>query len=332
MSNTSSSTLPKVGQEPTRKIPFVPIYDFMMGDGLRLTGLPLLLFALIFSFWVAGKTLWASNQSVADRLGHCRESVCRALKDLLDRKLIGRIEGHSPKSGAVEYTIDESTMCEKVTGWCDLISQLGVTFPHNELCDTITGGCDFSPHNILYDNKAENKGESWSPLPHNCAGDSECERLWGLVVGLPGWRGRSSDAMAEAAKVLERHPVPVCREMLRHTVEGGYPAIYPPNADIYEKAKATCDKKSHHQPQSRSKSDDEVFRALRPLLPQDLKPAIFDGPMGQRGLRFAVDPVGKVIITCPSPVREWLESIPDTLAEILPGWAGESYSGYTFIV
>ncbi len=63
------------------------IYDFMI-DRLCLTGIPLLVYALIYSFSKAGNDCHGSLGYIAERVGAGETSVKRALKLLLDRALI----------------------------------------------------------------------------------------------------------------------------------------------------------------------------------------------------------------------------------------------------
>lgn len=63
------------------------IYDFMI-DKLCLTGVPLMVFALIYSFTAAGADCHGSIEYMAIRVGASISSVKRALGLLLDRGLI----------------------------------------------------------------------------------------------------------------------------------------------------------------------------------------------------------------------------------------------------
>ena len=63
------------------------IHDFMI-DKLCLTGVPLTVFALIYSFTVAGADCHGSIDYIANRVGASTSSVKRALSLLVDRKLI----------------------------------------------------------------------------------------------------------------------------------------------------------------------------------------------------------------------------------------------------
>ena len=63
------------------------IYDFMV-ERLYLTGVALLVYALIYSFTVAGSNCHGSIEYIGTRVGASRSSVKRALNLLLSRELI----------------------------------------------------------------------------------------------------------------------------------------------------------------------------------------------------------------------------------------------------
>ena len=120
-------------------------YPFMMAGALRLNGLQLLIFAFIFSFWVSGKMMFASNEYLANYLCYRRESVNRALKDLVQRRLIIRMP-EPTQHNTCRYTVNENTLSNKIENWCDIKSHLCVTLSHTTLCDNITPTCDKKPH------------------------------------------------------------------------------------------------------------------------------------------------------------------------------------------
>lgn len=63
------------------------IYDFMIGD-LGLSGVSLLVFALIYSFTRSENECYGSQEYISNRVGSSITSVKNALKILLDRNLI----------------------------------------------------------------------------------------------------------------------------------------------------------------------------------------------------------------------------------------------------
>lgn len=71
---------------------YFKIYDFMVGR-LGLTGTPLLVYALVYSFYEAGRTLRASREYIARRVGVTDRSVRRVLAELCESGYIKRIDG-----------------------------------------------------------------------------------------------------------------------------------------------------------------------------------------------------------------------------------------------
>ena len=331
---------------------YFPVYYFMFAGALMLDGLHLLIFAIVFNYWRQGNTLFASNGALANFLKCRRETVNRVLKDLTNMKYIQRLSNKA-ESGAWQYTINEATMCGKITGWSDIKSQTCVTNGHTILCGNITppvtndniGMCESDTH-IINDKKTTNKTNNIEDnnvniahlLPESVRDDEESKRLWNIVLGLPKWKGRSTEALTEAARILDDHPVEVCREMLRNTISGGYTAIFDPSPEIIAKAKkAACEEKSQtDQPSYPQQTDNEVIRHLYPYFPEELKEAIYSGKAPSssqtaRGLRFCpANNDGIVIIICTYEVQEWLISIHEKLDVILAKWAGDSYTGYEF--
>ena len=322
---------------------FYSVYYFMKSGALKLNGLHCDIFALVFHYWRQGRTLHATNGYLAEYLCCSREAVNRTIRDLIDMKLIRRASGQKTKRGAWPYTIDENTLCKKITGWSDIKSHICETLDHTIVCEKVTSSSDNSSHKKNSIKRKETKKEGkknlrqspLSLLPNSCGNDDECRRLWTIVLDLPSWKGRPQDALAESAKVLDGHPVSLCREMLRHTIEGAYPMIYPPTPEITAKAKSACDKKSHIQPPPQSKPDNEIFSKLRPYFPKELKDEIYtirefnNNQNGGRGLKFNLES-GKVSILCTPEVKKWLSSIQDILEPILAEWAGVGYTGYDY--
>ena len=322
---------------------FYSVYYFMKSGALKLNGLHCDIFALVFHYWRQGRTLHATNGYLADYLCCSREAVNRTIRDLIDMKLIRRASGQKTKRGAWPYTIDENTLCKKITGWSDIKSHICETLDHTIVCEKVTSSSDISSHHnnrkkgkvIKKEGKTSLCQSPLSFLPNSCSDDEECIRLWKIVINLPTWKDRPKEALIESAKVLDGHSVSLCREMLRHTIEGAYPMIYPPTPEITAKAQAACDKKSHIQQSPQSKPDNEIFSKLRPYFPKELKDEIYtirefnNNQNGGRGLKFNLES-GKVSILCTPEVKKWLSSIQDILEPILAEWAGVGYTGYDY--
>ena len=330
------------------------VSDFMMGAGLKLSGIDLLIYGYTYGLWVNGKVMFASCSSLAKRLGCTREAVNRSLMGLEKAHYIDRLQ-QKGRYGNNYYTINEDTLNEKLPARCDDSAQVmarcddsaqdGVTKPHRGVCENRTSPCDLSSQE---NNKEKNtnykKGEKCSPppslfLPLNCKEDEECKRLGVILMKSPKWASRSPEALVEAARVLEGRKIEVGREMLRHTIEGDYPRIYEPNDEVLKKAESTrCAERSHQAPsnnRAQEVDDGPVFNKLLRFFTPEIREMVYsvdikkdsNGP--QRALQFFQNN-GKVLIKCPPGIRSWLETISEDLVPILEIWAGSSYSGYFF--
>ena len=66
----------------------------MLAEGLGLKGLPLSLFALVFSFTRSGRTMFESEESLAACFGYSREHVCVIMKELSRKGLLTKGTKH----------------------------------------------------------------------------------------------------------------------------------------------------------------------------------------------------------------------------------------------
>ena len=66
----------------------------MLAEGLRLKGLPLSLFALVFSFTRSRRTMFESEESLAACFGYSREHVCVIMKELSRKGLLTKGTKH----------------------------------------------------------------------------------------------------------------------------------------------------------------------------------------------------------------------------------------------
>lgn len=81
------------------------VYRWMLSGGLGLKGLALSLFALVFSFTRSGRTMFESEESLAECFGFSREHVCVTMRKLYRRGLL--IKG--TKHGGLQtndYSVD----------------------------------------------------------------------------------------------------------------------------------------------------------------------------------------------------------------------------------
>jgi hypothetical protein len=70
------------------------VYRWMLAEGLGLKGLPLSLFALVFSFTRSGRTMFESEESLAACFGYSREHVCVIMRELSRKGLLTKGTKH----------------------------------------------------------------------------------------------------------------------------------------------------------------------------------------------------------------------------------------------
>lgn len=80
------------------------VYGFMVGE-LGLSGIKLLIYALIYSFKKSGLTYYGTQEYLSDRIGCSLASVKRSLKALTDAKLITKVYENGSRMPI--YTINE---------------------------------------------------------------------------------------------------------------------------------------------------------------------------------------------------------------------------------
>ncbi len=136
------------------------VYRFMLYGGLRLTGLSLSIYSLIFGYWLSERSFFASNSSLAAFFCCERESVNRTLKKLMEQRLVERLSEREG-NGAWHYTIVEATLEERVEGWGDILSQLRESVGYGASSDG-SEGCDILSQvgDAREDGKAVAPGES----------------------------------------------------------------------------------------------------------------------------------------------------------------------------
>ena len=77
----------------------------MLSGGLGLKGLPLNLFALVFSFTRSGRTMFESEESLAACFGYSREHVCVVMKALSRKGLLTKGAKHDGLQ-TNDYSVD----------------------------------------------------------------------------------------------------------------------------------------------------------------------------------------------------------------------------------
>ena len=85
------------------------IYRWMLAGGLGLKGLSLSLFALVFSFTRSKRTMFESEESLAECFGFSREHVNITMKTLVGNNLIVRVSKHEGLQ-TYDYCVDISTV------------------------------------------------------------------------------------------------------------------------------------------------------------------------------------------------------------------------------
>ena len=322
------------------------VYSFIL-QTLKLKGAMANVFAVIFGFWLAGYETFQSNSSLASRLGVARETVNRVIDKLLKKDLITLLPQHT-RYGCRCYTINLTTLDEMAPDWrhdipkkalarCDASSHLPVMENHTS-CDQRShlpvdkshSSCDKRSHQDKNENEKERRIEENCPLPNNLAEDEEFRHLWQCLLRSSRWSSRTPDMLEEAARALDGQPVAVAREMLRHTISGDYPRIYPPSDEVLSNArKASCDASSHlAASRAPEKTDDAIIGKVIALIPQELREFAYGTGMGPRALRLD-DNEGDVTIYLPTELRDWFDDHKDALEAIAQGWAGASFKVLT---
>lgn len=89
------------------------IYDFMV-EKLKLSGVTLLVYALVYSFTKSGDDCHGSLNYIAGRVGGSRSSVYRALKELVKKNYVIKLK--SEDSGRISYTANWNYAFQNKTG------------------------------------------------------------------------------------------------------------------------------------------------------------------------------------------------------------------------
>lgn len=88
------------------------VEDWMMGCGLGLGGYEMPIFAYAYSFFREGKTLFASEGSIAALMGCSRKQAGIILKRLCEKGLLIRSETKHPEFQTYSYSVcEEKVRC-----------------------------------------------------------------------------------------------------------------------------------------------------------------------------------------------------------------------------
>lgn len=158
------------------------VEDWMSGNGLKLSGNELILYALVFSFSRKGKTMFESEENLAKKYKLSRKQTSTILKKLRSEGLIIRSQSKHPGLQSYDYftNLDKvlpfyTPSCEeiahldglvrnKVTPRCEEITQQDEKFVHTEMGRKVTPGCEEITHNnIVYNTKDNIKDNVVTP-------------------------------------------------------------------------------------------------------------------------------------------------------------------------
>lgn len=160
------------------------VADWMMGKGLGLKGCELLIFAMIVSYSRKGKTLFVSEQSLAEYTGYTKRHISNALKNLRARGLIVQSRGKHSKYLTNEYTVDDEVKRKYFNVDVEYISPIAVKKLQQESGNNFTNKGEITSTNNNtkeYKNKAKNKDDA-------CSGQKKkrhVRRNAALDIGLP---------------------------------------------------------------------------------------------------------------------------------------------------
>ena len=100
------------------------IEDWMSGNGLKLSGNELILYALVFSFARKGKTMFESEESLAKKYKLSRKQISTILKKLRSNGLIIRSESKHSGLQSYDYIINPDKVLPFYTPSCEEITHL----------------------------------------------------------------------------------------------------------------------------------------------------------------------------------------------------------------
>ena len=126
------------------------VEDWMMGCGLGLGGYEMPIFAYAYSFFREGKTLFASEGSIAALMGCSRKQAGIILKRLCKRGLLIRSETMHPEFQTYSYSVCEEKVRSFVTPGCEETSQGDAKEVPTQMGRNVTSPCN------LYSNDNKN--------------------------------------------------------------------------------------------------------------------------------------------------------------------------------
>ena len=133
------------------------VEDWMMGCGLGLGGYEMPIFAYAYSFFREGKTLFASEGSIAALMGCSRKQAGIILKRLCERGLLIRSETKHPEFQTYSYSVCEEKVRIFVTPSCEETSQGDAKKVPTQMGRNVTFPCNLPSHNNGIDNLKDNQ-------------------------------------------------------------------------------------------------------------------------------------------------------------------------------
>ena len=162
------------------------VEDWMMGCGLGLGGYEMPIFAYAYSFFREGKTLFASEGSIAALMGCSRKQAGIILKRLCEKGLLIRSETKHPEFQTYSYSVCEEKVRSFVTPGCEETSQGDAKEVPTQMGRNVTSPCNLYSHDNKKDKYIDNSmniDESELVKRRNTYGKY---RNSSLVVGNPG--------------------------------------------------------------------------------------------------------------------------------------------------
>lgn len=300
---------------------FYKLELWMVKDGLRLKGLELLLFIVIWSFTLNNRPMYMDEASLADLFGYTRERVGHSLRSLTEKKLIIRLGKH-PGRQSYAYTANKEMVGQYITAGSEKKSRPDAKNSPSQMVGNVIASCEQKSHNNKNDRRKIDNNRDIQTPPSFDFGEDELNNRWLILLESKKWTGRSPEALQIIADKLRQYPVETAIEMVTHTIEGDYPEIYPPTQAIIDKANRRSKKTTAAQKKSSNCAENQIFGTLIKLIPQDLRPVAF-GPGGQsrNALYITIDDT-TVTINSPEDLKEWMDNnkqeIDEAVHAILP--------------
>ena len=134
----------------------VLVEDWMMGRGLGLGGYEMPIFAYAYSFFREGKTLFASEGSIAELVGCSRKQAGIILKRLCEKGLLIRSKSKHPEYQTYSYSVCEEKVRSFVTPGCEETSQGDAKKVPTQMGRNVTSPCNLPSHNNDRDKYMDN--------------------------------------------------------------------------------------------------------------------------------------------------------------------------------